>query len=1361
MVNLIKKLSPNIKVAVMNCCSLRNKTHEIMEEAVWEGLDVIFVTETWLHANEKSLEREISEYGYSLVHKSRGSPGGGVGVIFREGINVTHPKKSKQLKSRETLEATISGKGLQRTTVAVVYSSPTRRQNHCFLEELEDFLLGFAERRGSMVVGDLNVHVERPEEKLTADFMGIIEDHGYIQRVQGPTHKDGGTLDLVICRNSEDAPGVSNIKITEKSFLPDHYQIEMGLHIGVANSKQRKLVVNRSLKNLDLEDLVERILQSDLIGGDFPENVEECVKLYNDTLLEFLNEIAPETSKLIPLKGKPAWYNLACEVAKRKRRKAERWYRLVLKNSWDVKELCDALKQRRQASNEASKIIRKARQDVFSTKIKDSKNNAAAFFKLTNYLMGRDKTPQEQPEGYDDQDLANRFAEFFQEKVERISADIEDEAEKLGDQVKKLQYPRTLNCEFKEFSPLSEESLRSLVRDMSHKACDLDPMPTSFVTKLLPELSPVITTVVNKSLANGEFPTALKIAQIRPSYKQDDKNDLKNYRPVSNLPFLSKIVEKAVALQLTEYLENNKLLPSIQSAYRKGHSVETATTKILDDLLVITDKKSKAVLLLLDLSAAFDTIDHGRLISRLERDYGITGIALRGFSSYLSGRKASVKVGGATATPREVRIGVPQGSILGPLLFVMYTRELEEIGKKHGVLLHLYADDSQVYCEFKPADFAATETRIELCLEEIRIWMVHNRLASFAKVVPTENNGSTVMCKINRRTKKSGESELWLEFHQTKYICTDNLNFNPVAFPTSGPISDYTGSRGLSDDDVVEAVQQWGYNEMKIVLPSFQELFVERATAPFFVFQVFCVGLWCLDEYCVYRNKRWDKVRCNELCPGDLISLTRREESVPCDVILLHGSCVVNESMLTGESVPLMKESMVADDGSCEYEGGVLNLEHHSRLHVVFGGTSLVQHTASTNKQFIKAPDNGCIAYVLRTGFNTSQGKLLRTIMYSVKRVTANNFETFLFILFLLQFAIAASAYVWIEVAKRKFLIKLKKSISDKINTQLALFDPASPRPVSKIKIEFEQNNTQPREQHSLPPYTNSTSGTKDPDRNRYKLFLECTLILTSVVPPELPIELSLAVNNSLISLIKMGVCGVKKGDPSALVPVEDAPLGSCQVLATCHSLLHIDGQLIGDPIERATLSVLPWNLTKGDVVICKSVKQSLKIMRRFHFNSTLKRMSVVVSQQDNNYNVEYFVMTKGAPEVIKTMLAKVPESYDETHKQYTLQGGRVIALAKRPLGKDVTVRDLQREDAEKDLEFCGFVVFSTPLKKESKAAVTMLRDSSHYIVMITGDSPLTACYVANQLRISKKNLILIEKGKILIFSGISIISWR
>lgn len=229
------------------------------------------------------------------------------------------------------------------------------------------------------------------------------------------------------------------------------------------------------------------------------------------------------------------------------------------------------------------------------------------------------------------------------------------------------------------------------------------------------------------------MPSVSKAALITPILKKPhlDSEVLKNYRPISNLSFISKLTEKVVADRLITHLQQNNLHEPMQSAYQQYCSTETALLKVQDHILRSIDQRKGFVLLLLDLSAAFDTVDHAILLDTLENSFGVTGQCLSWVTSYQSDRQQTVCISGEKFTSHTLRCGVPQWSVHGPLLFTIYTAPLAAIIKQHGLHYHLYADDSQIYLEFKLRDSMSAGTaisRMELCAASIRSWMSKNML---------------------------------------------------------------------------------------------------------------------------------------------------------------------------------------------------------------------------------------------------------------------------------------------------------------------------------------------------------------------------------------------------------------------------------------------------------------------------------------------------------------------------------------------------------------------------------------------------------------------------------------------------------
>ena len=303
------------------------------------------------------------------------------------------------------------------------------------------------------------------------------------------------------------------------------------------------------------------------------------------------------------------------------------------------------------------------------------------------------------------------------------------------------------------FTSVTVGDVAALIKECPSKSSSRDPIPTSLLKKFADVLAIPITSIVNLSLSSGIFPDEMKLAFVTPLLKKPNFpiDDLNNYRPVSLLSFLSKLIERVVARQLSKHLADCNLYVPVQSAYRPNHSTETALLKVVNDLLVAVDHGDAAVLALLDQSAAFDTIDHAILLKRLRCCFGVSDAVYSWFESYLSGRRQSVSICGVTSVAVSLMFGVPQGSVLGPPLFALYNSPIHAIPLRHGVDDHLFADDEQIYATFpvvpEHSEQRSAFSKISNCVAETKEWMAENKI----KFNDGKSDALVIYSKTSRR----------------------------------------------------------------------------------------------------------------------------------------------------------------------------------------------------------------------------------------------------------------------------------------------------------------------------------------------------------------------------------------------------------------------------------------------------------------------------------------------------------------------------------------------------------------------------------------------------------------------------------
>lgn len=687
--------------------------------------------------------------------------------------------------------------------------------------------------------------------------------------------------------------------------------------------------------------------------------------------------------------------------------------------------------------------------------------------------------------------------------------------------------------------------------------------------------------------------------------------------------------------------------------------------------------------------------------------------------------------------------------------------------------------------------------------------------ATFVLVVPRSFKGKSSIIQLEKPPKRADghQAKPFFVFQKRKYLAEvdaeGNVTFCKLMAPTSKLVKEYVSSRGFaSEKEVADQLDLHGKNEFSIPQPNFVDMFKQQLLEPLTVFQVFSVCLYMLDEYWqyslftlamilmfegvtvmsrlknlqtlrgmgnqtrelyAYRKSEWVKITSDVIVPGDIISVKREtdgdaDNSVPCDCLLLDGSAVMNEATLTGESVPQMKEA-IGSKMSEQDLAEVLDMKSNHKVHVLFGGTTIMQsdtsnvayddasNSSSSSKKIPTSPDQGCIVYVLRTGFSSSQGKLVRMIEYSSGKVTGSSWDAYGLAFLLLVFALLSSGYV------------LRHGIAQ------------------KGKITFE-------------------------------LLLRCVLIITSVIPAELPMQTAMAVNSALLNLVKLsifctepfrislagkvdiclfdktgtlttdqltaiGVVCEDGAQPKSAktttkevlghVPMIASNLDSSLVLAGCHSLVQIDGKMVGDPVEEASIRAIDFSYDAatrrcqakpdsdraserrwGAAVNQKDV--FVQILHRNHFASKLQRMSVVAKVHLGDKGIRYRSLVKGSPEAVGALLRKdsIPAWYWPTYQSLARKGMRVLALAYKDIdGKptDQEIAQKPRSWAESELQFAGFAAFQCLVRKDSGEILKMLKDSSHRVSMITGDATLTAVHVSREVGIVTRPALILSEG--------------
>ena len=587
-----------------------------------------------------------------------------------------------------------------------------------FLAEFSSFLSDLTMSCDSFLIcGDINVHYNDPLESYTSKFLDTLQEFD-MQCLTPivPTQARGNTIDLVLS-NPLITPDIKSLDVESHFPLGDHHPTFFSIHnfgyVSNVYCQSKRLI--RRVKHIDMvlfRDDLHSIATDKL--STLPHSFQTAVDLYNDSLLQCLDKHAPKVISNVVYRDRPRWMDHEYVLARAKRRRLERVYKSCRsssnKHSLSIQtKLCSAM-------------VKEKHKLCVQSDISACADNQKALIGLLNKWTDNSKS-RKLPEVYgDDNELAHDFNNFFKDKIDNIRSNFTE--------TNTLDFPSddfvsSSDMYLKVFTPCTVTEVSNIIRKHGIKVSPADIFPSHLQSKTVDILIPFITDLVNLSLSTGSI-SGLTEAVIRPLLKAYnlDINIFNNFRPVSNLEFLGKLIERVVLSRLQDHMSKINYSNNTQFGYKKGHSTELLLLKFINDILVGIDSKNGVVVLLIDLSAAFDTVDNSKLLNILFNELKICGTALKWFKSFLCNRSQRVLVGSSLSASIELSCGVPQGSVLGPVLFNIYINSLSNVFTSNGFKTLSYADDNSGYQVFSLSSSEVLfNASIPNFITRLRSWM--------------------------------------------------------------------------------------------------------------------------------------------------------------------------------------------------------------------------------------------------------------------------------------------------------------------------------------------------------------------------------------------------------------------------------------------------------------------------------------------------------------------------------------------------------------------------------------------------------------------------------------------------------------